>query len=153
MFVFSWCFDFVVYIYIKAFSEISLQSRSVILTSGTLSPMSTFSSELGTTFPIQLEANHVVGRSQVRKNRGEERKRLRLCSSVVELSADEGSDWRPILVFEPFKLKWVCSFKVWVSSLSVGPSGSILNATYRYAEVIVVRMNFEPAKGVWCFQR
>ncbi|CAB4000410.1 Fanconi anemia group J, partial [Paramuricea clavata] len=69
------------------FSEISQESRSVILTSGTLSPMSTFSSELGCKFPIQLEANHVVGSSQV-----------------------------------------------WVSSLAVGPSGSTLNATYRFAE-------------------
>jgi Fanconi anemia group J protein len=49
----------------QVFSEISQESRSVILTSGTLSPMSTFSSELGCKFPIQLEANHVVGSSQV----------------------------------------------------------------------------------------
>ncbi|XP_046841127.1 Fanconi anemia group J protein homolog [Xenia sp. Carnegie-2017] len=47
------------------FSEINEQCRSVILTSGTLSPMATFSSELGCQFPIQLEANHVISRSQV----------------------------------------------------------------------------------------
>lgn len=50
---------------IQAFAEIDQDSRSVILTSGTLSPMSTFASELGCKFPIQLEANHVVGGSQV----------------------------------------------------------------------------------------
>ena len=41
------------------------KARSIILTSGTLSPMSSFSSELGVTFPIQLEANHVIPESQV----------------------------------------------------------------------------------------
>ncbi|KAG7155140.1 Fanconi anemia group J protein-like [Homarus americanus] len=39
--------------------------RSIILTSGTLSPMSTFQSELGIPFKIQLEANHVIDKSQV----------------------------------------------------------------------------------------
>ncbi|KAF0738392.1 hypothetical protein Ae201684_005744 [Aphanomyces euteiches] len=43
-----------------AFSDITSNTRSVILTSGTLSPMTTFAGELGTTFPITLEANHVV---------------------------------------------------------------------------------------------
>jgi Fanconi anemia group J protein len=54
-----------VFFSLKAFFEIGEYSRSVILTSGTLSPMSTFSSELGCKFPVQLEANHVVGSSQV----------------------------------------------------------------------------------------
>ena len=49
----------------QVFSEISSLVRSLILTSGTLSPMNSFSSELGMAFPIKLEANHVVGRSQV----------------------------------------------------------------------------------------
>ncbi|KAI8144490.1 helicase C-terminal domain-containing protein [Fennellomyces sp. T-0311] len=39
--------------------------RSVILTSGTLSPLDTFASELETPFPIRLEANHVIEKSQV----------------------------------------------------------------------------------------
>ncbi|OQR81918.1 hypothetical protein THRCLA_11287, partial [Thraustotheca clavata] len=43
-----------------AFSDITSNVRSVILTSGTLSPMTSFAGELGTTFPITLEANHVV---------------------------------------------------------------------------------------------
>ncbi|EQC25210.1 hypothetical protein SDRG_16908 [Saprolegnia diclina VS20] len=43
-----------------AFSEITSQVRSVVLTSGTLSPMTSFAGELGTKFPITLEANHVV---------------------------------------------------------------------------------------------
>ncbi|OQR99946.1 hypothetical protein ACHHYP_03880 [Achlya hypogyna] len=43
-----------------AFADITAQVRSVVLTSGTLSPMTSFADELGTTFPITLEANHVV---------------------------------------------------------------------------------------------
>ncbi|XP_069767555.1 Fanconi anemia group J protein isoform X2 [Narcine bancroftii] len=39
--------------------------RSFVLTSGTLSPMESFSSELGLKFSIQLEANHVIDNSQV----------------------------------------------------------------------------------------
>ncbi|XP_062407727.1 Fanconi anemia group J protein [Sardina pilchardus] len=48
-----------------AFSDLSGSVRSIVLTSGTLSPMDSFSSELGASFPIQLEASHVIGRSQV----------------------------------------------------------------------------------------
>ncbi|XP_028400578.1 Fanconi anemia group J protein homolog isoform X2 [Dendronephthya gigantea] len=69
------------------FSEIGRFSRSVILTSGTLSPMSTFSSELDCQFPIKLEANHVIGSSQV-----------------------------------------------WASSVSTGPSGALVNATFRQSQ-------------------
>ncbi|ESO94630.1 hypothetical protein LOTGIDRAFT_144987, partial [Lottia gigantea] len=47
-----------------AFSEFS-NCKSVILSSGTLSPMSSFQSELGLLFPIQLEANHVIKDNQV----------------------------------------------------------------------------------------
>ena len=39
--------------------------RSIILTSGTLSPLSSFQSELGVSFKIQLEANHVIQKNQV----------------------------------------------------------------------------------------
>ena len=39
--------------------------RSCIVTSGTLSPLTSFQSELGTTFPIKLEASHVITKSQV----------------------------------------------------------------------------------------
>ena len=39
--------------------------RSIVLTSGTLSPMNSFSSELNVEFPIQLEANHVIDKNQV----------------------------------------------------------------------------------------
>lgn len=38
---------------------------SVIITSGTLSPMGTFASELKTGFPVQLENKHVIKPSQV----------------------------------------------------------------------------------------
>ena len=43
-----------------AFKQVSTKSHSVILTSGTLSPLESFSSELGTKFEVHLEAPHVV---------------------------------------------------------------------------------------------
>ncbi|CAB4062059.1 BRIP1 [Lepeophtheirus salmonis] len=39
--------------------------RSVILTSGTLSPMNSFASELDVSFPIMLEASHVIDKKQL----------------------------------------------------------------------------------------
>lgn len=47
------------------FKPIAAQARAIILTSGTLSPMDTFASELHTNFPLQLEANHVIDNSQI----------------------------------------------------------------------------------------
>ncbi|KAI9270400.1 hypothetical protein BDA99DRAFT_501656 [Phascolomyces articulosus] len=47
------------------FRDMAKDARSVVLTSGTLSPLNTFASELETNFPIRLEANHVIDRSQV----------------------------------------------------------------------------------------
>ncbi|XP_020847477.1 Fanconi anemia group J protein isoform X1 [Phascolarctos cinereus] len=55
-----WCLNPAV-----AFSDISSNVRTIVLSSGTLSPMKSFSSELGVTFTIQLEANHVIQNSQV----------------------------------------------------------------------------------------
>ncbi|KAM9001014.1 Fanconi anemia group J protein isoform 3-T3 [Sarcophilus harrisii] len=55
-----WCLNPAV-----AFSDITCNIRTIVLTSGTLSPMKSFSSELGVTFAIQLEANHVIQNSQV----------------------------------------------------------------------------------------
>ncbi|XP_027726366.1 Fanconi anemia group J protein isoform X2 [Vombatus ursinus] len=55
-----WCLNPAV-----AFSDISSNVRTIVLSSGTLSPMKSFSSELGVTFSIQLEANHVIQNSQV----------------------------------------------------------------------------------------
>ena len=54
-----WCLNPAV-----AFSNLAT-AHSIILTSGTLSPMVSFSSELGLTFPIQLEAAHVISDHQV----------------------------------------------------------------------------------------
>ncbi|XP_032563587.1 Fanconi anemia group J protein isoform X2 [Chiroxiphia lanceolata] len=54
-----WCLNPAV-----AFSDLS-EVRTIVLTSGTLSPMDSFSSELGVRFSIQLEANHVIRNSQV----------------------------------------------------------------------------------------
>ncbi|KAI9164626.1 hypothetical protein H9P43_008485 [Blastocladiella emersonii ATCC 22665] len=42
------------------FSALGQQAYSVLLTSGTLSPMATFASELQVDFPIRLEADHVI---------------------------------------------------------------------------------------------
>ncbi|ELK01741.1 Fanconi anemia group J protein [Pteropus alecto] len=55
-----WCLNPAV-----AFSDINDKVWTIVLTSGTLSPMKSFSSELGVTFTIQLEANHVINNSQV----------------------------------------------------------------------------------------
>ncbi|KAL0973123.1 hypothetical protein UPYG_G00199270 [Umbra pygmaea] len=55
-----WCLNPAV-----AFSDLSDSVRSIVLTSGTLSPMGSFSSELGVKFSIQLEASHVISKSQV----------------------------------------------------------------------------------------
>ncbi|XP_026943088.1 Fanconi anemia group J protein isoform X5 [Sagmatias obliquidens] len=55
-----WCLNPAV-----AFSDINGKVWTIVLTSGTLSPMKSFSSELGVTFTVQLEANHVINNSQV----------------------------------------------------------------------------------------
>uniref|UniRef100_A0A8C4WG16 DNA 5'-3' helicase n=1 Tax=Gopherus evgoodei TaxID=1825980 RepID=A0A8C4WG16_9SAUR len=55
-----WCLNPAV-----AFSDLNGNVRTIVLTSGTLSPMDSFSSELGVKFTIQLEANHVIHNSQV----------------------------------------------------------------------------------------
>lgn len=55
-----WCLNPAV-----AFSDLSTVVHSIVLTSGTLSPMTSFSSELGLKFSIQLEASHVISKSQV----------------------------------------------------------------------------------------
>ena len=55
-----WCLNpAVVFEYLKE------NTRSIVLTSGTLSPMLSFSSELDVKFPIQLEANHVIDKKQL----------------------------------------------------------------------------------------
>lgn len=42
-----------------------LGARSIILTSGTLSPLSAFQQEIGIPFPVQLENKHIITASQV----------------------------------------------------------------------------------------
>ncbi|KAM8904944.1 Fanconi anemia group J protein isoform 3-T3 [Spinachia spinachia] len=54
-----WCLNPAV-----AFAYFRTAVHSVVLTSGTLSPMGSFSSELGVDFTIKLEANHVIDKSQ-----------------------------------------------------------------------------------------
>jgi len=55
-----WCLDPAI-----VFNEIGRLTRSVIVTSGTLSPMASFSSELGVDFSAVLEGAHVVPQEQV----------------------------------------------------------------------------------------
>ncbi|ORZ33420.1 helicase C-terminal domain-domain-containing protein [Catenaria anguillulae PL171] len=54
-----WCMNPAV-----TFRPLADSAHSIILTSGTLSPMATFASELGTEFPIRLEADHVIRNDQ-----------------------------------------------------------------------------------------
>ena len=54
-----WCMNPAV-----AFAAVRNESRVIILSSGTLSPMSSFSSELATEFPLRLEAQHVINLRQ-----------------------------------------------------------------------------------------
>ncbi|MPC33978.1 Fanconi anemia group J [Portunus trituberculatus] len=55
-----WCLNPAV-----VFSPLSNVTHSIILTSGTLSPIASFQSELGVSFKIKLEANHVIDQNQV----------------------------------------------------------------------------------------
>lgn len=56
-----WCFDSSI-----AMKDIEkLGMRCLLLTSGTLSPLSTFASELGLPFPVRLENPHVITKEQV----------------------------------------------------------------------------------------
>jgi len=55
-----WCLNPAV-----CFDELKGQCRSIVLTSGTLSPLVTFASELDVPFPVRLEASHVIVPSQV----------------------------------------------------------------------------------------
>ncbi|ODN04388.1 Fanconi anemia group J protein, partial [Orchesella cincta] len=55
-----WCLNPAV-----AFEDIQKTVHSIVLTSGTLSPMQSFESELGAEFPLKLEASHVIDKHQV----------------------------------------------------------------------------------------
>lgn len=56
-----WCFAPAL-----AMRELSfLKVRSILITSGTLSPLPSFSMELGLHFPVQLENNHVIQPDQI----------------------------------------------------------------------------------------
>ncbi|KAI5067198.1 hypothetical protein GOP47_0017726 [Adiantum capillus-veneris] len=50
-----WCLNPAV-----VFGEIASKAQSIILTSGTLSPIGSFASELGVTFEVSMEAPHVI---------------------------------------------------------------------------------------------
>ncbi|CAO3578742.1 unnamed protein product [Absidia cylindrospora] len=55
-----WCMNPAV-----VFHSLAKKAHSIILTSGTLTPVTTFEAELDAKFPICLEANHVIKPSQV----------------------------------------------------------------------------------------
>ena len=78
------------------FDELKDTVRSIVLTSGTLSPMASFSSELNVDFPIQLEANHVIDKKQV-----------------------------------------------WIGTLSHGPTGKVVKATYEHTEQYGFQVNID----------
>ncbi|KAJ8679104.1 hypothetical protein QAD02_014891, partial [Eretmocerus hayati] len=59
------CFRFMCMNSAIAFAGIAKPARCVVLASGTLSPVSTFESELGIRFAQKLSANHVVSKDQV----------------------------------------------------------------------------------------
>ncbi|KAI8910325.1 helicase C-terminal domain-containing protein, partial [Gorgonomyces haynaldii] len=48
-----------------AFEDLTQKTKSIILTSGTLSPLASFSSELGVDFAYTVEAPHAVERDQI----------------------------------------------------------------------------------------
>lgn len=48
------------------FSPIEKSVRSIILSSGTLTPTLSFAAELGAEFPIVLQTGHVISSNQVR---------------------------------------------------------------------------------------
>ncbi len=50
-----WCLNAAV-----SFGEIAPVCHSILLASGTLSPLDSFASELGVPFPVRVEANHVI---------------------------------------------------------------------------------------------
>ena len=77
------------------FHGVKEEVRSIVLTSGTLSPMTSFSSELSVEFPITLEANHVIDKKQV-----------------------------------------------WIGTLSHGPTGTELKATYQHTESFQFQVSF-----------
>jgi Rad3-related DNA helicase len=58
---------FLIALLLQAFSDLT-RAHSIVLTSGTLSPMTSFSSELGVKFAIQLEASHVIPEAQVKES-------------------------------------------------------------------------------------
>lgn len=55
-----WCLNPAV-----AFDFLNTTCRSLILTSGTLSPMDSFSSELGISFPNRISTNHIINNNQI----------------------------------------------------------------------------------------
>jgi Fanconi anemia group J protein len=50
-----WCFNAAV-----VFRDLDSKARSILLASGTLSPLDSFAGELGAAFPVRVEAPHVI---------------------------------------------------------------------------------------------
>lgn len=92
-----WCMNPAV-----CFSSLSDQCKSIILTSSTLSPMTSFASELGADFPFQCEAPHVVSMTFSFFNN------------------------HPILIF----LFYSEPEQTWVSYITRGPQNGVLSSIY-----------------------
>lgn len=60
-----WCLNPAV-----AFSDLTRDCHSILLASGTLSPMGSFASELGASFDVRLEAPHVINTKRQVRRRG-----------------------------------------------------------------------------------
>lgn len=117
------------------------QVRSILLTSGTLSPLDSFAHELGLPFEVRLENPHVISRNQVS-----------LCPScTLSLLGLPGWCWRVCKESlhaaarrSPLSLLTALLFllhrrrpplrQVWVGVVPAGPSGQALNSSYQNRE-------------------
>ena len=81
-------------------------ARCLILTSGTLAPLSSFAAELQIPFPVTIENPHIIGSQQVNN-----------CSLISMFDDDE------FLYFS--------YFQVLVGVVTHGPDGTLLDSSYK----------------------
>lgn len=113
--------------------------------------MGSFSSELGVKFSVQLEANHVINKSQVSRAHSQQ------CSDTIL--------WvrRAVLFKSHLTLSVIIdplSPQVWVGTVGAGPHGRKLCATFQHTETytfqdevgaLLLHVCQVMAKGVLCF--
>lgn len=71
------------------FSSIAKQTHSVVLASGTLTPLDTFSAELGVDFKVKISTNHVIDPSQIIAYKIKKINNLPINGSYQTMSNDE----------------------------------------------------------------